>query len=64
MDKETILDKLWVMLFRIPILKNFWAQNYKAMLFDHVPWTKLNKPLSACKIVLFTTGGILLKTEE
>ncbi len=64
MDKETLLDKLWVLLFRIPILKNFWARNYEAVLFDRVPWTKLNKPLSACKIALFTTGGILLKTEE
>ena len=64
MDKETLLDKIGVMLFRIPIVKYFWARSYDAVLFDRVPWTKLNKPLSACKIALFTTGGILLKTEE
>ena len=64
MDKETLLDKLWVILFRIPIVNFFWTQSYEAVFFDCVPWTKLNKPLSACKIALFTTGGILLKTEE
>ena len=64
MDKKTLLNKLWVMLFRIPIVNIFWAQNFKAVLFDRVPWTNLNKPLSSCKIVLLTTGGILLNTEE
>ncbi len=64
MEKGNLLEKLWIMLFRIPIVKNIWAQRYEAVLFDSVPWTKLKKPLSACKIVLVTTGGIKLKTEE
>ena len=63
MDKETLLDRLWVMLFRIPIVKIFWERSYEAVLFDSVPWTKLNKPISTCKIALITTGGILLKTQ-
>ena len=64
MGKGTLMDKLCVMLFRIPIVKNIWSQRYEAMHFDSIPWTKLKKPLSACKIALVTTGGILLKTEE
>ena len=64
MGKGTLMDKLCVMLFRIPIVKNIWSQRYEAINFDSIPWTKLNKPLSACKIALVTTGGILLKTEE
>jgi len=64
MDKVTLLDKLCVILFRIPFVKNYWARSYEAVLFDHVPWTKLKKPLSECKIVLFSTGGILLKTDD
>ncbi|MBC8257783.1 MAG: hypothetical protein H8E38_02105 [SAR324 cluster bacterium] len=64
MNKETIIDKLWVALFRIPVVKNYWARSYKPVLFDRVPWTKLKKPLAECKIALFTTGGIQLKTDK
>ena len=64
MLKESLIDKLLVALFRIPVLKNYWARSYEAVLFDHVPWTKLNKPLPECKIVLFTTGGIHLKSDK
>ena len=64
MSKETLLDKLLVLFFRIPIVKNYWGRSYQALIFDRVPWTKLNKPLSECKIALFTTGGILLKTDK
>lgn len=45
-------------------MKNYWESKYESVLFDHVPWTKLNKPLPECKIVLFTTGGIHLKSDE
>ncbi|MEO1823025.1 MAG: hypothetical protein ABGX85_03235, partial [Candidatus Lambdaproteobacteria bacterium] len=64
MLKESLIDKLLVALFRIPVLKNYWARSYEAVLFDHVPWTKLNKPLPECKIALFTTGGIHLKSDK
>ena len=64
MLKESLIDKLWVALFRIPVLKNYWARSYEAVLFDHVPWTKLNKPLPECKIALFTTGGFHLKSDK
>lgn len=64
MLKESLIDKLWVALFRIPVLKNYWTRSYEAVLFDHVPWTKLNKPLPECKIALFTTGGIHLKSDK
>ena len=64
MSKETLFDKLLVMIFRIPIVKNYWASSYQAVIFDRVPWTKLKKSLSECKIALITTGGILLKTDK
>ena len=64
MKKTTLIDKLLVMLFRVPAVKNYWARNFEALFFDHVPWTKLNKPLSECKIALFTTGGIHLKSDN
>ncbi len=64
MKKTTLIDKLLVMLFRIPLVKNYWTRNFEALFFDHIPWTKLKKPLSECKIVLFTTGGIHLKSDE
>ena len=64
MKKATLIDKFLVTLFRIPSVKNFWLRNFEALFFDHIPWTKLNKPLSECKIALFTTGGIHLKLDD
>ena len=64
MEKETLLNKIMVMLFRIPLVKNYWGRNYQAVIFDRAPWTKLNKPLSESKVVLITTGGIMLKTDK
>ena len=64
MKKTTLIDKLLVMLFRVPAVKNYWARNFEALFFDHIPWTKLNKPLSESKIALFTTGGIHLKSDR
>ena len=63
MNKETLLDKLWVKFFRIPAVKNYWDRNYKALEFNKIPWKKLEKPLKECKIVLITTGGIHLKSD-
>ena len=64
MKKATLIDKLLFLVFRIPAVKNFWVNNFEALFFDHIPWTKLKKPLSECKIVLITTGGIHLKSDE
>ena len=64
MNKDTLLDKLWVKFFRIPAVKNYWDRNYKALEFSNIPWTKLKKPLKECKIVLITTGGIHLKSDK
>jgi len=64
MTTNTLLDKLWVMLFRIPIVKHFWSNSYKGPIFDDIPWTKLKKPIRDCKIVLISTGGVILKTDK
>lgn len=31
--------------------------------YDFIPWTPLQKPLSACRVALLTTAGISLKTD-
>ncbi len=64
MDKKTIIDKLWLRFFRIPIVKKYWEKNFKSISSREIPWTKLNKRLSECKISLLTTGGIILKTDK
>ena len=53
-----------VKLFKIPIIKNYWDKNYKALEFKDIPWTKLEKRIDECKIVLITTGGIHLKSDK
>ncbi|MBS1254236.1 MAG: D-proline reductase subunit gamma [Deltaproteobacteria bacterium] len=64
MYKKTLLDRLLVTFFRIPAIKNYWAGSYDALVFNDIPWTKLEKPLPECKIVLITTGGIHLKSDK
>ena len=64
MVKETLLDKLLVTLFKIPAVKYYWVKNYKALEFKNIPWTKLEKPIKECKIVLISTGGIHLKSDK
>ena len=64
MENGTLLDKISFMLFRFSIVRNFWAKKYKGFFFDHSPWTKLAKPLPDCKIVLISTGGIMLKSDK
>ena len=64
MNKETLLEKFLVKLFRIPVIKNYWDRNYKALEFKNIPWKKLGKPIEECKIVLITTGGIHLKSDK
>ena len=61
---EKILNRIWLTLFRFPIIKHFWALTFKAKHFENVPWTKLKKPLHKCKIVLISTGGIILKNDK
>ena len=64
MDKKKIIDRLWLKFFRIPIVKKYWEENFKSVLSRDIPWTKLNKRLSECKISILTTGGIILKTDK
>tara|TARA_B100000686_G_scaffold117928_1_gene125122 strand:- start:164 stop:676 length:513 start_codon:yes stop_codon:yes gene_type:complete len=64
MNKETLLDKFLVKIFRIPAIKNYWDRNFKALEFNNIPWKKLEKPLEECKIVLISTGGIHLKSDK
>ena len=64
MEKVTLLDKLFLKLFSFPIVKHFWSIYYVGPIFEDIPWKKLTKPISDCKIVLISTGGILLKNDK
>ena len=64
MINNTILNKICLTLFRFPVIKNLWALSFKAKHFENVPWTKLKKPLNKCKIVIISTGGIILKNDK
>ncbi len=64
MKYEDILNKLLVKIFNSPLVKKFWSKYYKAKVFYNTPWTRLKKPLSDCKIVLISTGGIILKRDK
>ncbi len=43
---------------QVPALAQAWAQGYRALRFDDVPFTPLRTPLPACRVALVTTGGI------
>lgn len=59
-----LLNRVFVQLYRIPWIKKRWAKKYQALKFDQVPWTRLEKPLSQCKVSFVTTGGLHLKSES
>jgi D-proline reductase (dithiol) PrdB len=60
---KNFFNKIMVALYRIPWVKNRWAQNFNAQESDTIPWTPLLKPLSNCKIALLTTGGVHLRND-
>lgn len=43
---------------QVPTLAQAWAMGYRALRFDHIPFTPFTKPLPECRIALVTTGGI------
>ncbi len=55
--------KLMLLLFRIPWVKNRWAERFEAVDSESIPWTPLKKPLPECRIALVTTGGVHLKSD-
>ncbi len=60
---NSFFNKIMVALYHIPWVRNRWANHFSAQESDTIPWTPLKKPLSICKIVLLTTGGIHLKSD-
>ncbi len=64
MKYEVILNKLFVKLFSFSIVKKLWSKYFKAKVFNNTPWATLKKPLNHCKIVLISTGGIVLKKDK
>ena len=64
MKYETILNEIFVILFKYNIVKKLWSKIFKSKKFKNTPWTPLIRPLPLCKIALISTGGILLKNDK
>ncbi len=58
------VNKLAVLLFQIPWVKNRWSHSFDVVESESVPWTPLRKPLRDCKMALITTGGVHLRTDK
>lgn len=41
-----------------------WAQRQTFASSADIPWTPLQKPLTACRVALVTTGGVHLRTQQ
>jgi len=67
--KNSLKERLSNRLFAIPAVAQFWAKMSAGRtaglvdLSDGIPFTRLTKPLAACKVALLTTGGIHLPTQ-
>jgi len=46
------------------MLARSWGRRFDALTSDDVPFTRLRKPLHACRIALITTGGVHLRTQQ
>ena len=46
------------------MLARSWGRHFDALTSDDVPFTRLRKPLHACRIALITTGGVHLRTQQ
>lgn len=46
------------------MLARSWGRRFDALTSDDVPFTRLHKPLHACRIALITTGGVHLRTQQ
>ncbi|MBF0287678.1 MAG: hypothetical protein HQM14_07650 [SAR324 cluster bacterium] len=60
---KKIIKYLFVLLFQIPWIKKRWADNFKTVESERIPWVPLSKPLAQCKVALITTGGVHLRTD-
>lgn len=56
-----MLHRLSSRLFRHRAVQQWWAQRFRALRGDDVPWTPLARPLAACRVALVTTGGVHLR---
>jgi D-proline reductase (dithiol) PrdB len=65
-EKRTAGDKFGNWFFGIPVIAQLWAKRQarrtaaSMALTGEIPFTRLSKPLSACRAALVTTGGIHL----
>lgn len=62
-NQNTWLNQLFVTLYRLPGVKEFWGHIFKTVQAEEIPWIPLTKPLSECTVALVTTGGVHLKTD-
>lgn len=60
---KQLINSLFVSLFKISWIKEYWSRRYQGVQSSDIPWATLKKPLHQCRISLVTTGGVHLKTE-
>lgn len=59
-----IKNRLMIVLFRLPWVRERWIRRFNPVEADGIPWTPLSKPLSRCRFSLITTGGVHLITDK
>jgi D-proline reductase (dithiol) PrdB len=65
-EQLSLTERIWNRIYAIPAVAQFWAKRSAGRteslvdLNDAIPFTPLEKPLSACRAALITTGGIHL----
>ncbi len=63
-DGDTLRQRIYhavgLLFSRVPALARRWGRSFDALTFDDVPFTRLRKPLRACRLAVITTGGVHL----
>ncbi|MDH4246439.1 MAG: glycine/betaine/sarcosine/D-proline family reductase selenoprotein B [Deltaproteobacteria bacterium] len=60
---QALLKRAMTLLFTLPSVQRRWARNYRAIQSEEIPWARLSKPLSRCRVALVTSGGVLLRSD-
>ena len=62
-NPKHLIKRLMTAIFTLPWVQRRWARNYRAVRMEDIPWARLSKPLSQCRVALVTSGGVLLRSD-
>lgn len=68
-EKRTVLERFFNWFYAMPTVAQLWAKRSAEKtrqvveLDEAIPFTRLDKPLDACRVALITTGGIHLPSQ-